>query len=112
MAPVPAANSGKVVFAGYLGIYGNLVVIDHGLGLQSLYSHLTDFSVVAGQDVQKNEIIGRTGATGMAGGDHLHFGILISGLEVTPLEWLDNHWIKDNISSRVKEAGGVVPQVE
>ncbi|MDR2162002.1 MAG: M23 family metallopeptidase [Desulfovibrio sp.] len=105
-APVPAANAGRVVFAGYLGIYGNMVILDHGLGLQSLYSHLSSYSVGVGQAVGKGEIIGATGATGMAGGDHLHFGILLSGLEVSPLEWLDAHWIRDNIADRVKAAGG------
>jgi murein DD-endopeptidase MepM/ murein hydrolase activator NlpD len=110
-APVPAANSGRVVFAGYLGIYGNIVVIDHGFGLQSLYSHMSTYAVKAGQTVARGDIIGATGATGMAGGDHLHFGILISGLEVTPLEWLDAHWIRDNISERVRIAGGILPNV-
>ncbi|MDR2076185.1 MAG: M23 family metallopeptidase [Desulfovibrio sp.] len=110
-APVPAANSGRVVFAGYLGIYGNIVVIDHGLGLQSLYSHLSSYSVTAGQAVSRGDIIGATGATGMAAGDHLHFGILVSGLEVTPLEWLDAHWIHDNITERVRTAGGSLPDV-
>ncbi len=109
-AQVPAANSGKVVFASYLGIYGNMVVIDHGLGLQSLYSHMSELSVSVGQEVQKGDILGRTGATGMAGGDHLHFGILISGLEVTPLEWLDDHWINDNIITRLKDAGAQTPE--
>lgn len=109
-APVPAANSGTVVFAGYLGIYGYLIVIDHGLGLQSLYSHLSEIGVENGAVVAKGDIIGRTGATGMAGGDHLHFGILVSGLEVTPLEWLDAHWIKDNIIDRIKDAGGIAPE--
>ncbi len=108
-AEIPAANSGTVVFADYLGIYGNLVVIDHGLGLQSLYSHLSRIGVQKGQTVQKGDIIGNTGTTGMAGGDHLHFGILIAGLEVTPLEWLDSHWIKDNVIDRIKTAGGVTP---
>lgn len=103
-APVPAANNGTVVFSGYLGIYGNLVIIDHGLGLQSLYSHLSEINVANGATVAKGDIIGKTGATGMAGGDHLHFGILVSGLEVTPLEWLDNHWIKDNIVNRITAA--------
>lgn len=109
-APVPASNSGIVVFAGYLGIYGNLIVIDHGLGLQSLYSHLSEIGVAAGDTVSKGDTIGKTGATGMAGGDHLHYGILISGLEVTPLEWLDDHWIKDNIVDRIKDAGGSPPE--
>ncbi len=110
-APVPAANAGRVIFSGYLGIYGNLVVIDHGLGLQSLYSHLTVAQVQKDQLVKKGEIIGATGATGMAGGDHLHFGILISGLEVSPQEWLDARWVKNNIADRVLAAGGVMPDV-
>jgi murein DD-endopeptidase MepM/ murein hydrolase activator NlpD len=109
-APVPAANSGKVIYTGYLGIYGNLVVIDHGLGLQSLYSHLSEIHVQTEQTVAKGDIIGKTGVTGMSGGDHLHFGMLVSGLEVTPLEWLDDHWIKDNVIDRIKATGGVVPE--
>ncbi len=110
-APIPAANAGRVVFAGYLGIYGNMVVIDHGLGLQSLYSHMSSIAVQKGQTVAKGDILGHTGATGMAGGDHLHFGILIGGLEVNPLEWLDDHWIKDNVTDPIKAAGGIAPQI-
>jgi len=110
LAPVPAANSGTVVFADYLGIYGNVVVIDHGLGLQSLYSHLNEIGVQVGRQVNKGDIIGKTGTTGMAGGDHLHFGILLSGLEVTPLEWLDSRWIKDNVIDRVQAAGIPLPE--
>ena len=102
---VPASNTGKIIFADYLGIYGNLVIIDHGAGVHSLYSHLSEITVETGEDVQRGDIIGKTGATGMAGGDHLHFGITVGGLEVTPIEWLDPKWIKDNITSRLKEAG-------
>lgn len=104
-SPVPAGNDGVVVFADYLGIYGNLVVIDHGLGLQSLYSHLSEIAVTTGENVTRGHIIGRTGSTGMAVGDHLHFGILISGFEVSPIEWLDRKWIKDTITNRLHEAG-------
>ena len=100
-AEVPAANSGRVVFCGNLGIYGNLIVIDHGLGLMSLYSHLNDQLVKAGDVVQKGQIIAHTGSTGLAFGDHLHFGILVGGVEVTPLEWLDPKWIKDNVTGRI-----------
>ncbi|MDR0826514.1 MAG: M23 family metallopeptidase [Desulfovibrio sp.] len=109
-ADVPAANSGNVVFAGYLGIYGNIIVIDHGMGLQSIYSHLSEIGVEIGRPIKKGDLIGKTGASGMAGGDHLHFGILIAGLEVNPQEWLDQHWIKDNVIDRIKEAGGKSPQ--
>jgi murein DD-endopeptidase MepM/ murein hydrolase activator NlpD len=101
-APVEASNSGKVVRTGFYGIYGNSIVIDHGLGLQTLYSHLSEIGVEPGQMVQKGEVIGKTGATGMAGGDHLHFGVLVGGLPVSPIEWWDQHWIEDNVTSKLK----------
>lgn len=100
-AEVPAANNGRVIFVGDLGIYGNLVVIDHGLGLMSLYSHLSEITARQGDVVQKGDLIGRTGSTGLAFGDHLHFGMLVGGLEVTPLEWIDPKWIRDNITGRI-----------
>lgn len=105
-AEVPAGNSGRVIFTGEAGIYGNLIVIDHGLGLMSLYSHLTQIDVNAGDVVKKGQIIGKTGETGLAFGDHLHFGILVGGVEVTPLEWFDAKWIKDNITGRIDAGGG------
>lgn len=104
-AEVPAGNSGLVVFADFLGIYGNVVIIDHGYGLQSLYSHLSEMFVERGKKIQRGDILGRTGNSGMAVGDHLHFGVLVSGLEVSPTEWLDPHWIKDNVADRLNEAG-------
>lgn len=100
-APVPAANNGTVVFAGDLGIYGQCVIIDHGLGLQTLYGHLSRMAVKAGDKVEKGHIIGNTGASGMAAGDHLHFGVVISGQEVSPVEWWDPSWIKNNISDKL-----------
>ncbi len=96
-APVPAANTGRVVLAEFFGIYGNCVIIDHGLGVQSLYSHLDAMDVAKGADVQKGQIIGKTGTTGLAGGDHLHFGMIIGGIQVSPVEWWDEHWIQDNV---------------
>ena len=90
-----------VIFSGELGIYGNIVVVDHGLGLMSLYSHLNDFTVRAGDVVQKGQLLGHTGTTGLAFGDHLHFGMMVGGVEVTPLEWLDAKWIRDNITDRL-----------
>jgi len=101
-SPVPAANTGRVVMAEFFGIYGNCVVLDHGFGVQSLYSHLSEIHVHKGETVQRGQIIGKTGATGMAGGDHLHFGMLISGLQVQPIEWWDAHWIKNNITSKLQ----------
>lgn len=98
---VPAANNGRVIFAERLGIYGLTVVLDHGQGLASTYSHLSNIGVQLGQDVKKGEIIGSTGQTGLAGGDHLHLGVMISGLFVNPIEWWDNHWIQDNIMKKI-----------
>ncbi len=96
-AKVPAGNAGIVVFADYLGIYGNTVIIDHGMGLFTTYSHLSEISVNKGAQVQKGQIIGRTGITGLAGGDHLHYGMLISGVFVNPEEWWDKKWLQDHI---------------
>lgn len=104
--PVVAANHGTVVYADYLGIYGNCIVIDHGLGLQSLYAHLSQMGVNVGDTVAKGEEIARSGASGMAGGDHLHFGMLVNGLEVIPLEWWDESWIKNNVSGKLAEIPG------
>ncbi|MBW1966894.1 MAG: M23 family metallopeptidase [Deltaproteobacteria bacterium] len=96
-APVPAGNTGLVVFADYLGIYGNTVILDHGLGLFSMYSHLSEIRVSAGDKVKRGEKIGTTGMTGLAGGDHLHFGMMVQGVFVNPLEWWDQKWIQDHI---------------
>ena len=98
---VKAANNGFVVLADYVGIYGNTIIIDHGQGLFSMYSHLSSFQVKAGAEVKKGEIIGRTGTTGLAGGDHLHFSIIVHGVYVNPKEWWDSHWIKDNITNKL-----------
>ncbi len=100
-AAVPAANRGKVVFTGELGIYGQCIIIDHGLGLQTIYGHLSQISVKPGDNVESGQIIGTTGATGMAGGDHLHFEMTISGQSVNPIEWWDAHWINDNVTGKL-----------
>ncbi|NLX18898.1 MAG: M23 family metallopeptidase [Desulfobulbus sp.] len=98
-AEIRAANHGKVIFADYLGIYGNMIIIDHGQGLASLYSHLSSIDTTVGTLVQKNEPIGRSGTTGMAGGDHLHFSMLVHGIFVTPVQWWDQRWIDVNIKA-------------
>lgn len=101
-SPVPAANSGRVAFTEDVGIYGKTVVIDHGFGVFSTYSHLSQMAVKAGDKVAKGDIIGKTGQTGMAGGDHLHYGMFINHLFVNPLEWWDAEWIKNNITSKIE----------
>ena len=100
-SPVLAANSGVVLFAGPVGIYGKTVVLDHGCGLLSMYSHLSRIGVKPGARVSRGDILGRTGMTGLAGGDHLHYGMLVHNTFVNPVEWWDGHWIKDNVLSKI-----------
>ncbi len=100
-APVVASNSGRVVFAEYLGIFGNTIIVDHGMGLQSLYAHLSSFGVEPGDTVAKGDVIGQTGSTGLAGGDHLHFTTLLGGVEVNPIEWWDPLWIQQHILAKL-----------
>jgi murein DD-endopeptidase MepM/ murein hydrolase activator NlpD len=99
-APIEAANSGIVLFADNLGIYGNTVILDHGQGISSQYGHMSSIAVKEGQQVTKGQIIGNTGMTGFAGGDHLHFSLLVGGVFVDPKEWWDPHWIKDNVEKK------------
>ncbi len=99
---VPAAAAGRVVLAGPLGIHGETVVLDHGLGLFSMYSHLSRIDVAVPQAVARGARLGLSGATGMAGGDHLHFAVLVHGVFVNPVEWWDAHWIQDNIELKLK----------
>jgi len=104
--PIEAANGGVIVYADELGIYGNTVMIDHGMGLLTLYGHMSSIDVEVGDTVAKNDIIGRTGQTGLAAGDHLHYGIYINGEAVRPIEWWDEKWINDNVISKINEANG------
>lgn len=107
-AKVPAANSGKVVLAENVGIYGNTVMIDHGFGVMSLYSHLSQIDVQVGQNVEKGQIVGLTGQTGLAAGDHLHFSMVVQDMFVNPIEWWDPHWIQDNVKLKMDEARSLV----
>ena len=102
--PIEAANDGVVLLADYFGIYGNTVLIDHGCGLISLYGHLSSIGVQVGQQVKKKDVIGRSGATGLAGGDHLHFGLFLQGIPVNPTEWWDGKWIKDHVLNRISSS--------
>ncbi len=82
LSPVPAANAGQVAFAGPLTIYGKV-----------------------GDKVTRGQELGRSGTTGLAVGDHLHFEVLVSGVSVTPIEWWDGKWIRDRINRPLKQAG-------
>ncbi|GAH00914.1 unnamed protein product [marine sediment metagenome] len=107
-ASVQAANTGRVVFAQELGIYGQTVVIDHGQGLYTMYGHLSSIDVAVDQPVTKGDKIGITGTTGLATGDHLHFGFLVHGIAVNPIEWWDSHWIKDNIYRKLSMVDNII----
>ncbi len=99
--PILAAGAGIVVFSDYLGIYGNTIVLDHGYGLTSLYGHLSSTDVKLGDMVSRGQKIANSGATGLAGGDHLHFSMLIGGVQTNPVEFWDQHWIEDNVYLRL-----------
>ena len=103
---VEAANSGTVAFTGDLGIYGNTVILDHGLGLFTLYSHLSSIAVKEGESVAARHILGKTGETGLAAGDHLHYGVYLNGVPVLPIEWWDQKWINDNIAPKLEGRSG------
>jgi murein DD-endopeptidase MepM/ murein hydrolase activator NlpD len=101
-APVEATQNGIVVFAEMLGIYGNTVILDHGLGIFSLYGHLSTFAVKVGDQVTTGQTVGQTGDTGLAGGDHLHYSIMLRGVHIDPVEWWDPKWLKDHVTDPLK----------
>jgi murein DD-endopeptidase MepM/ murein hydrolase activator NlpD len=102
---VEASNDGRVVWAAPLGIYGNCIVVDHGYGLQTIYGHMSEFAVHEGDAVKRGQIMGKSGMTGLAGGDHIHFSMQLDGVQIDPKEWWDAHWIKDHVAKRVDLPG-------
>jgi murein DD-endopeptidase MepM/ murein hydrolase activator NlpD len=102
---VQAANDGVIVYAAPLGIYGNCVVVDHGYGLQTIYGHMSRIDVKEGEAVKRGQVMGLSGMTGMAGGDHIHFSMQLDGVQIDPKEWWDPHWIKDHVVKRVEVPG-------
>ena len=108
MATIKTSNDGKVVYAGENGIYGNMPMIDHGLGLYSLYGHCSQLLVSEGDEVKTGDDIAKTGVSGLALGDHLHFGLLVQGIEVRPVEWFDKEWIRKNVDDIFKAADKII----
>ena len=102
--PITASNAGRVIFAGLLGIYGNCVLVDHGMGITSLYAHLSRIDVKEGEMVAQGQTLGLSGQTGLAGGDHLHFAILVGDSYVDPVEWWDAKWVESHVESQLREA--------
>lgn len=102
-SPVIAANDGQVIFAAWFDIFGNAVIIDHGCGLQTLYGHMASFKVKPGELVKRGQVIGVSDSTGLAGGDHVHFAVLLDGIPVNPKEWWDPHWIHDRIMAKLQQ---------
>lgn len=101
LAPITASNAGTVIFAADNGIYGTLVLIDHGLGITTLYGHLSSLAVSVGDQVEKGQELGLSGATGLAGGDHLHFAVLVGRTYVDPVEWWDPKWVREHVDARL-----------
>jgi murein DD-endopeptidase MepM/ murein hydrolase activator NlpD len=102
---VESSNDGQIVYAAPLGIYGNCIVIDHGYGLQTIYGHMSQIDVHVGDMVKRGQVMGKSGMTGMAGGDHVHFAMQLDGVQIDPKEWWDPHWIHDHIARRVDLPG-------
>lgn len=98
---IEAANDGIVVYSGYLTIYGQTVILDHGCGLFTLYGHMSSRRVNVGDRVKRGDTLGQTGNTGLAMGDHLHFSVLLDGVEVDCKEWWDPRWIKVRVLDKM-----------
>ncbi|MDY0234347.1 MAG: M23 family metallopeptidase [Sulfurimonas sp.] len=107
-AEIRPQNGGDIVFAEYNGIYGQMPIISHGLGLYTLYGHCSSVKVSAGDRAEVKQNIANTGKTGYAMGDHLHFGVLVQGIEVRPAEWMDREWMKLNIQDVIKTAKSAI----
>jgi murein DD-endopeptidase MepM/ murein hydrolase activator NlpD len=107
---ITISNGGNIIFKEYLGIYGNTIIINHGLGLGTLYAHTTNQFINIGDKVVKNQKIATTGTTGAVLGDHLHFGILVQGIEVNPIEWMDQNWIKTRITEILDASKAIIDQ--
>jgi len=90
--PVMAANTGRVAFVGDLSVRGRSVILDHGDGVFSAYHHLSEAAVVQGQLVNKGDLVGMVGQTGLAEGPHLHWEIVVRGVEVDALLWTQGEY--------------------
>ena len=97
-----------MIFNDYLGIYGNTLIIDHKYGVSTLYAHTSRFNVALNDEVKAGDYIANTGSTGAVFGDHLHFGVLVQGIEVNPQEWLSKYWVRENITKIIDNSMKVI----
>ncbi|MEN8146427.1 MAG: M23 family metallopeptidase [Campylobacterota bacterium] len=110
MSPIMSQNPAVVTYAEENGIYGNMPVLYHGLGLYTIYGHCSNMMVKEGDSLRSNETVAKTGRSGYAMGDHLHFGVLVQGIEVRPQEWMDQDWIRKSITDPMREARKLISQ--
>ncbi len=104
MDDILITNPGVVVYANYNGIYGNSLIVYHGLGLYTVYGHCSTLLKKRADVVKAGEAAAKTGATGLALGDHLHFSTIVQGIFVRPAEWMDSKWIQTNIVDVINTA--------
>lgn len=107
-APVTLSNDGVAVISEELGMHGYTIVMDHGFGISSLYAHLSASYIDEGEALKTGHALGKTGTSGLALGDHLHFGISIQGIPVIPTEWMDSKWLKVNVLDVLSEAKSII----
>ena len=110
MSPIMSQNPAIVTYAEENGIYGNMPVLYHGMGLYTIYGHCSNMMVKEGDSLRSNETVAKTGRSGYAMGDHLHFGVLVQGIEVRPQEWMDQDWIRKSITDPMREARKLINQ--
>ena len=87
-SPIQATASAKVKFAGWSSSYGNVVILNHGNDIMTIYAHLSHLKVATGQTIKKNDVIGLQGSTGRSTGEHLHYEIRYKGKSINPVKFL------------------------
>ncbi|MCJ7764324.1 MAG: M23 family metallopeptidase, partial [Thiovulaceae bacterium] len=110
MSPILTQNPAVVAFSQENGIYGNMLALYHGLGLYTIYGHCSNFMVKEGESLHSNTTVAKSGRSGYAMGDHLHFGVLVQGIEVRPQEWMDQDWIRKTVTDPMRDAKKLIDQ--
>jgi len=110
MSEIRSQNPAIVTYAQENVIYGNMPVLYHGLGLYTIYGHCSTMLVKEGDSLRSDVAVAKKGKSGYAMGDHLHFGVLVQGVEVRPQEWMDSDWIRKSITDPMREARKLINQ--